>query len=293
MSVSVSKANLLKMTAGVAAATMMFAAQPVIADDWVAVKLRGNVFTLVSGEWQRITRGAVVSDSRAIRTAKDGRVQFRRDNETIDVAPLTQISIVDREGEKFTVVKQRFGEVSIEAERREVQHFVVENRFLAAVVKGTRFTVNADDSGATVSVVRGQVQVRDQENHTMVNVDRGQTAGTGENEDLEVSGWGEPNEIVSFAGDAAGVNVTIVVPGKNGNSAKNNGKAEDNADNVDAGSGNSADKGNSTDKGNSSSSKGNSASSKGNSAASKGNSSSAAGDASSSNKGKSSSGKKD
>ena len=82
-----------------------------------------------------------VPDSRAIRTLASGRVTFTGGNETVDIAPNTQIQIFAKGGRKpFTTVKQYFGTVSVKAEVQQVQHFAVQTSYLAAVVKGTRFT---------------------------------------------------------------------------------------------------------------------------------------------------------
>jgi len=184
------------------------------ADDWVAVKLRGAVFALDSGVWVQLERGAVVSDSRVIRTAKNGRAQFRRDNEVIDLSPNTQIKIFDRAGQKFTVVQQHFGEVAIEADRRDVQHFAVQTKYLAAVVKGTTFTVTADDNGADVAVKHGQVQVRDTDRYELVNVDAGQSAKSGRDARLKVAGPGELGKITKYKGTARSAKIEIM-PTKN------------------------------------------------------------------------------
>ena len=154
-------------------------ALPAFADDWTAIKLRGAVFAFVNESWVQLARGDVVPDDRIIRTAPNARVQFARGKETIDLGPNTQIRIFDRDGKKFTIVQQHFGDVAIEAERREVQHFAVQTRYLAAVVKGTRFSVSAGANSASVTVARGQVEVRDVARKIMTEVMSGQSASVG------------------------------------------------------------------------------------------------------------------
>lgn len=180
------------------------------ADDWQAIKLRGAVFAFVEQSWVQLARGDVVPDERIIRTAPNGRVQFKRGNETIDLGPDTQIRIFDRTGQKFTIVQQHFGDVAVEAERREVQHFAVQTRYLAAVVKGTRFSVFADEAGASVDVSRGQVEVRDVGRKLMTEVNRGQSASVGNAEVLSVSGSGPRAPIVSYTGNAVAADVEAV-----------------------------------------------------------------------------------
>lgn len=182
----------------------------VLADDWQAFKLRGGVFAFVDEQWQQLARGDVVPDDRIVRTAPNGRVQFKRGAETIDLGPDTQIRIFDRDGEKFTVVQQHFGDVAIEAERRDIQHFAVQTRNLAAVVKGTRFTVSVGDGVTEVDVNRGKVQVRDVTRSVMTDVAPGQSASVGSSTALSVSGSGKKAPIVKFVGNALAIDVTPV-----------------------------------------------------------------------------------
>ena len=108
-----------------------------LADDWTAVRLRGEVFVYRDG-WVKLERGDVVSDDSIIRTLGRGRVSFQRDAETIELLPNSQIRIVDQTGRKFTTVMSDYGKVSIDAEALNVEHFSVATPYLAAVVKGTR-----------------------------------------------------------------------------------------------------------------------------------------------------------
>src|SRR3569833_701231 len=162
---------------GLAAAILMGTPSATFADDWTASKLFGNVLQLVDGQWQPVARGDLVPDGRVIRTVGFGRATFTRGNATVDVGATTQVQIFDEKRQKpFTTVKQYFGTVSVEAQVEEVQHFAVQTPYLAAVVKGTRFTVNSGQTGASVAVQRGHVAVKDKHDHTHVLLEVGQSA---------------------------------------------------------------------------------------------------------------------
>ena len=152
-------ARLVMLVAG----ALLSTASTALSDDWTAMKLRGLVFQLIDKQWVKLDRGMVVPDDRVIRTMAGAQVQFRRGDETIDVGGNTQIQIHDRgtAGKPATTVRQYFGTVAIEAQVEEVQHFSVQTPYLAAVVKGTRFTVTSGKAGASVSVQRGHVAVED------------------------------------------------------------------------------------------------------------------------------------
>lgn len=150
----------------------------VSADDWIAERLRGAVFTFVDGGWVQLHRGDVVPDRQVVRTQNNGRITLVRGAEIVEVSPNSQIEIVDKDGQQFTTVNQWYGTVAIEAEVRNVQHFAVVNQHLAAVVKGTRFTVKSNDDGASVDVTRGVVSVQDSLTHDSVQVPAGHSVET-------------------------------------------------------------------------------------------------------------------
>ncbi len=166
---------------------------PAAADDWAVLRLRGQVVQFVDGEWLPLKRGAVVPDSRVIRTLKNGNVTFKRGDETVNLASDTQIRIFDKAGEKpFTTVKQDFGTVTVNAEVKNVEHFAVQTPYLAAVVKGTRFVVASDDEGASVAVERGHVTVEDRADGAHVTVAARQSVSLDSAQGtLEVQGSGK------------------------------------------------------------------------------------------------------
>ncbi len=150
-----------------------------LADDWTAVRLRGQMLELVGKQWQPIGRGAVVADGTAVRSLGNGYADFVRGTETLSIGPNTQIKIADQAvaGSKpFTTVTEYLGTVEIDADVENVKHFAVETPYLAAVVKGTRFVVTSGPGGASVTVDRGHVAVSDFADHTHVTVTVGQTA---------------------------------------------------------------------------------------------------------------------
>ncbi len=185
-----------------------------MADDWVATKLRGGVFAFDGAGWVKVERGTVISDNRVIRTLLSGRVAFTRDGETIEMGGGTQISIRDKSGRRFTTVDEHYGLVTIEAEVENVQHFAVKTPYLAAVVKGTKFSVRVRDGKAKVEVSRGRVEVEDLERGLKVNVVPGQSASAGDTP-LEISGSGQLDTIVTLDGKPAVV-PTVESPGHSG-----------------------------------------------------------------------------
>ena len=175
---------------------------PALADNWTAIQLRGTVVVFVDGNWQRLSRGDVVPDDRLVQTSGNGHVVFSRGAEMIDLGPSTQVQIFDKPGSKpYTTVKQFFGVVKVEAEVQKVQHFSVENNYLAAVVKGTKFTVTADKDQSTVAVQRGHVAVTSNATHAYTTIAARQLAAIGAKLDLSVSGMGKLPPVMSATGE--------------------------------------------------------------------------------------------
>ena len=232
-------------------------ALPAVADDWVVKRLRGGVFTFIDGGWVQLGRGEIVPARRVLQTLPNGRVTLQRGAEIVEVGPDTRVEIIDRDGQSFTTVKQWFGSVEVTAEVQDVEHFAVRTPFVAAVVKGTRFVVVADEDGAEVTVKRGQVAVEDTATHSTATVIAGQSASTGSDGGLFVDGRGELPVVM----DSRGVPIPQVAtgdsprdqgsdngggnaygrdnnPGNGGNNSNNGGNSNDNSGNG-GGNGNS------------------------------------------------------
>jgi FecR-like protein len=172
-------------------------AVPALADDWAVTRLRGSVNELVDGAWRPLSRGDVVPDNRVVRTDTFASIELQRGQETLTLGGHTQIAIADKGTAKpFTTVTEYFGEVGVEAEVRNVQHFAVVTPYLAAVVKGTMFTVKSGRNGATVSVSRGHVAVETPHGQS-VTVGVGQSASaSGSTDTLTVAGRGDLPPVV-------------------------------------------------------------------------------------------------
>ncbi|MGV8832993.1 MAG: FecR domain-containing protein [Devosia sp.] len=187
---------MLKSLAAAAVLTVVTALSlsTAMADDWTAVRLRGGVFALENGEWTQLLRGSVVPDDRVIKSAPGGRITLVRGAETIEFGPDTTAQISDRSG--FTTVYNHEGTVGVDAEARNVKHFAVQTPFLAAVVKGTAFTVQTSPKASIVAVTRGNVEVDDAQNDTSVSVVAGQQVSSSQDTPITLA------SVIAAPGDA-------------------------------------------------------------------------------------------
>ena len=161
-----------------------------LADDWLVVKLRGGVQQMIENAWVDLKRGDSVPDDRLVRTLADGHVDLQRGAAVVSLGVSSQAQIHDDGASGFTTVLQDSGSVEVEADVRNVPHFSVQTKFLAAVVKGTHFVVTSDDSGASVAVTRGFVAVESMRTHRTTTVTVGQTASVTPVTDIALSGSG-------------------------------------------------------------------------------------------------------
>lgn len=149
------------------------------AQEWVAANATKQVnFTVDKVNWTPLIKGMVVPDRAWISTGPRGRVQLVRGTESISFQPNTLAAIVDRSSflSSQTEVIQQVGEITLEVAKRQKPHTTVQTPFLAAVVKGTRFSVSVAHSSAQVAVDRGLVQVTSFESGERSDLGPGQGA---------------------------------------------------------------------------------------------------------------------
>jgi hypothetical protein len=145
---------------------------------WSVSKSSGEVWIATTGAAQvSLKPEEVLKPGDTIRTGRNGRVLLVRGDETILIAPNSVIGLPaeQKEGLSTTIV-QRAGSILLEVEKRNVKHFEVETPYLAAVVKGTQFSVTINAASTSVEVRRGQVEVSDFKSGQIAQVMPGQVA---------------------------------------------------------------------------------------------------------------------
>lgn len=148
-----------------------------------------------------------------IETGEDGRVVLVRGDESIIVSPRTSLALPEHSDNGMaTTILQSFGTILLQVEKRAKQHFEVETPFLAAVVKGTKFTVTVDQSGAAVHVVEGAVEVIDLDTGDVGMVRPGQTAHTPAAQGVGLSVGGPGAVAPARAAAPARVNKAVPAP---------------------------------------------------------------------------------
>lgn len=147
-------------------------------DVWSVSKSSGDVWVSTQGAAQvSLGRDDVLNPGDTIRTGRNGRVLLTRGAETILIAPNSVIGLpTEAKDGMATTILQRAGSILLDVEKRNVKHFEVETPYLAAVVKGTHFSVTINANSTRVEVSRGQVEVADFKSGQIAQVLPGQTA---------------------------------------------------------------------------------------------------------------------
>ncbi|THV12364.1 FecR family protein [Rhizobium rhizophilum] len=155
-------------------------ATPAAADGvWTVARATDQVrYTLDNETWLALRKGMVVPNKAWISTGARGRLQLMRGTESIAFHPNTLASVVTRgtDQNRKTEVNQQVGEIVLEIEKRQKPHTTVQTPFLAAVVKGTQFTVTVGEASASVAVDQGVVEVTGFKASERSNLTAGQTA---------------------------------------------------------------------------------------------------------------------
>ncbi|NML75215.1 FecR domain-containing protein [Rhizobium sp. S-51] len=176
------------------------------AADWIASKVKQPVnFTVDKVNWTRLEAGMPVPGGAWISSGPRGRAVLTHEEDMVAIQPGSMVSVVakDHAGDKFEIVQQ-IGEIVVDFEKRPGRNLSVQTPFLAAVVKGTRFTVSVDGKAAQLGVQRGLVGVTDPRRGERVDVRPGQSVAVSPASagSLKVVGPGPKSPVVSVSASA-------------------------------------------------------------------------------------------
>jgi hypothetical protein len=128
---------------------------------WIVSQLSGDARVVHPG-LQPVTlkTAARLEPGDRILTGLAGRATLTRGADYIIVAPRSDLQLPETpQPEGFTRVIQNLGTMLFKVRHTGVPHFAVDTPMLAAVVKGTTFTVIVDKDRSAVQVIQGAVEV--------------------------------------------------------------------------------------------------------------------------------------
>jgi len=204
------------------AAILFLIATPAMAKDgtaaWIVTQKSGQVQVVRAGmQPASIQLRAPLSPGDVVATGADGRAMLTRGDDYVIVAPGSRLLLPrQQQPTGFTRLVQQVGTMLYKVRHTGVPHFAVETPMLAAVVKGTSFTVVVDQDRAAVQVTEGVVEVSSAAGNARRLVEGGMTVYVGRerpNEIIEMkAGGAEPLASASGAGDSVKIESSGDVP---------------------------------------------------------------------------------
>lgn len=151
---------------------------------WSAEEVAGTVSVRSAGQttgsWQPLAAATPIDAESEVRTGSDGTALLANGADRIRMAPNSRITLPDTGSGLLTLIRQHIGRVLFEVAPRTEGRFEVEAPYLAVLVKGTHFVVNANYIENSVSVVQGDVHTR----RARGNTDDGADVGGGQSVDI-------------------------------------------------------------------------------------------------------------
>ncbi|WP_395517472.1 FecR domain-containing protein [Pseudorhizobium flavum] len=184
----------------VAVLMLCFSAASSLASEWVVSRTTQQVsFTVDKKTWVPVIGGMTIPNKSWISTGPRGRVQLERGVEKVSFDPKTLAAIITENGlfSRKTEVVQQNGEITLNIEKRSRPHTYIHTPFLAAVVKGTTFTVTVTERDASVAVDEGLVQVSSFTGGQSTNVGAGQQVTVDQAQSMSVAGITETPAVFS------------------------------------------------------------------------------------------------
>ena len=186
---------------------------PVAAPAWTVSEASGDVRLVENGKTRAARRGALLSSGSIIATGANARAVIVRGKEFVVVSPRSQIRVPAPTESKGGIIQMiaDFGTALFKIEKKSTPHFGVRTPYLAAVVKGTTFTVNVGNAGGSVQVTEGAVEVSTLDGGAAELVRPGTVAMVGASDLYRLSLEGGENRSVRSQGAPAQGTVTSSV----------------------------------------------------------------------------------
>ena len=190
---------------------------------------------------ESLVTGSVVATGDRLTTETGGTVVLARGDDLVTMEENSQIAITDPQPVSSTLIDQPYGQVGYTVTKKQTPHFVVTTPYLAAVVKGTSFTVRADATESSVAVSEGKVEVKDPKSGETAQVaagDIGTVAGKspGSIDVAKVSA--APNGAAASSANSTGQGANQSSANGSGSSAGNSGNGNGNGNGNAGGNGN-------------------------------------------------------
>ena len=131
------------------------------AEDWKVTRLDGQASIFKDGDWSKLSSGDLVPSEAQVKTAADSSVTVSRGEESLRLAPKTQIQIQERKSPAKTVIRQNSGALGVDLPGGASRPVTIQTQFAAVEVKDAAIGMIAEPAASTILVRRGSVDVVD------------------------------------------------------------------------------------------------------------------------------------
>ena len=127
---------------------------------WTVSEASGRVMVTDASGARTATRGMTVPAGASVTTESGARAVLVRGQEFVTISPNSRLRLVaEAQSAGLIQVLQDWGNALFRIEKQRSPHFGVKTPYLAAVVKGTTFSITVSREGASMQVVEGAVEV--------------------------------------------------------------------------------------------------------------------------------------
>lgn len=182
------------------------------ADRWLVTQLSGDARVVHPGLHPvSLKTNAEIAAGDVLITGATGRATLAHGADYIVVAPNSELRLPTApEPSGFTHVIQKLGTMLFKVKHTGIPHFAVDTPMLAAVVKGTTFTVVVDQNRSAVQVIQGKVQVIAMDGGMSQMVEGGRTVFVDHNKPAMLRDADKP--LPAAKGSSTGVQVSASAP---------------------------------------------------------------------------------
>ncbi len=149
------------VVAAMLGSTAQNAARAGNSDPWTVTEVNGTALVSHDGAgWQPLRKGDMLRPGSRMKTGRDGRAVLKRPGDSLAVSPNSRFGIPSgQEKRPLGNIFQSLGTLLFKVKTRPQDPFNVKTPYLAAVIRGTTFTVSVGPSNAVLHVAKGAVEV--------------------------------------------------------------------------------------------------------------------------------------
>jgi hypothetical protein len=164
---------------------------------WRVSEASGDVRLVENGRARAATRGALLASGSTIATGSNARAVIVRGEEFVVISPRTQLRVpAVQASNPIMQLIEDFGTAVFKIQKKTTPHFGVQTPYLAAVVKGTTFTVSVGPEGGSVQVTEGAVEVSTLDGGAKDLVRPGAIAQVGASDLYRLTVQGETSKVI-------------------------------------------------------------------------------------------------